>query len=106
MSTTSDKPGVKTLAIRLEPDLHARLSVIAQLRGSTITDEIREAIAQHLERLRTDGDLTAKAGSVLDDIERDAQARRDAIAALFGDEPAKAPRRTGRPDKATPGNSA
>ena len=29
--------GVKTLAIRLEPDVHTQLTLIAQLRGSTIT---------------------------------------------------------------------
>lgn len=88
MSTTdegaSGRTSVKTLAIRLEPDLHARLSIIAQLRGNTITDEIREAIDRHIEQVRSNPDLTAKADAVLDDIEREASTRRGAIAALFG----------------------
>jgi predicted DNA-binding protein len=44
--------GVKTLAIRLEPELHAQLSLIAQLTGSTITDEIRAALEAHIETVK------------------------------------------------------
>lgn len=83
---------VKTLAIRLEPDLHAQLSLIAQLRGSTITDEIRTAIEAHIVFAKTAPELAAQADSVLADIERDASARREAIATLFGtDQSAEAP---------------
>jgi predicted DNA-binding protein len=74
----------KTLAIRLDPELHAQLSIIAQLSGSTITDEIREAITAHVETKRSAPDLAGKASAVLDDIERDADVRRSAITALFG----------------------
>lgn len=81
------KAGVKTLAIRLEPDLHAQLSLIAQLRSSTITDEIRAAIEAHIALVKTAPELAAQAGSVLEDIEREAVARRAAIATLFGNEP-------------------
>ena len=45
---------MKTLAIRLEEDLHAQLSVLAQLRESTITDEIRLALENHLEASKSD----------------------------------------------------
>ena len=45
----AEGPGHKTLAIRLDLPLHAQLSVIAQLRGNTITDEIRQAIEHHVE---------------------------------------------------------
>jgi predicted DNA-binding protein len=79
----STKAGVKTLAIRLEPDLHAQLSLIAQLRGSTITDEIRTAIEAHITAAKTTPELAAQSQAVLDDIERDAMARREAIATLF-----------------------
>ena len=78
------KPGVKTLAIRLEPDVHAQLSLIAQLRGSTITDEFRQAIEAHIASVKGNTDLAAKAGDALDDIEREASTRREAIATLFG----------------------
>jgi predicted DNA-binding protein len=79
---------VKTLAIRLEPELHAQLSLIAQLKGSTITDEIRAAIEAHIAALKSQPELAARAGSVLEDIEREALARRAAIATLFGDQAA------------------
>ncbi len=77
---------VKTLAIRLEPDVHAQLSLIAQLRSSTITDEIRQAIDSHITAVKSAPELAAKADAVLDDIEREAAARREAIATLFGDD--------------------
>jgi predicted DNA-binding protein len=82
---STGKPGVKTLAIRLEPDVHAQLSLIAQLRGSTITDEFRQAIEAHIASVKGNPDLAAKAGGALEDIEREASARREAIATLFGD---------------------
>lgn len=81
-STT--KAGIKTIAIRLDLDLHAQLSLIAQLRGATITDEIRKALEAHITAAKTAPELAAQAGTVLDDIERDALARRNAIATLFG----------------------
>jgi hypothetical protein len=84
-STGNQRSGsVKTLAIRLEADQHAQLSLIAQLRGSTLTEEIRSAIEAHLAAARSAPELTAQAESVLADIEREALARRAAIATLFG----------------------
>jgi len=75
---------MKTLAIRLDDELHAQLSVLAQLRNSTITDEIRLALETHLEASKSDTELTNRAQAVLDDIEREAEGRRAAIATLFG----------------------
>lgn len=74
---------MKTLAIRLDDELHAQLSVLAQLRQSTITDEIRISIENHLEASKSDPELKNRAKAVLDDIERDAKAREAAIATLF-----------------------
>jgi predicted DNA-binding protein len=79
-----NRGGVKTLAIRLEPDVHAQLSLIAQLRGSTITEEIRTAIEAHISAVKASPELAGRADAVLEDIERDAAARREAIATLFG----------------------
>ena len=86
--STAGKGSVKTLAIRLEPDLHAQLSLIAHLRGSTITDEIRQAIEAHVALIGSSTDLAQRADSVLEDIEREAAARREAITNLFGTQPA------------------
>lgn len=79
----STRGGVKTLAIRLEPDMHAQLSLVAQLRGSTITDEIRRAIEAHIASATADPDFTARATGALEDIEREVEARRAAIASLL-----------------------
>ena len=68
---------MKTLAIRLEEDRHAQLSVLAQLAGRTITDEIREAIERHIEARKADPELTMKAEGVLEESQA-------AIATLFG----------------------
>ena len=81
---------MKTLAIRLDDELHAQLSVLAQLRESTITDEIRMALESHLEATKASPDLAARAQGVLDEIERDSRARQAAIATLFGTHEASA----------------
>ncbi len=102
MSQPDNAPGngragsVKTLAIRLEPDVHAQLSLVAQLRDSTITDEIREAITAHIATVKAAPELAARADSVIEDIEREATARRAAIATLFGEvQPGTAPTASG-----------
>ena len=81
---------MKTLAIRLDDELHAQLSVLAQLRESTITDEIRMALESHLESMKASPELSGRAQAVLDEIERDSQARQAAIATLFGTNEASA----------------
>jgi len=83
---TGRNGGVKTLAIRLDPETHAQLSLLAQLLGSTITDLIRSAIESHIAAIKASPDVAAKVDQVRADIERDAAARREAIATLFGDD--------------------
>lgn len=74
---------MKTLAIRLDDKLHAQLQVLAQLAGTTITDEIRQAIDTHVAARRGDPKLTAAAQGLLDEIEREAESRKAALATLF-----------------------
>jgi predicted transcriptional regulator len=83
---------MKTLAIRLEDDIHAQLSVLAQLEELTVTDAIRQAIASFIAAKRSNPELTARAEAVLADIDRDAASRRDAIASLFDQEQASSQR--------------
>ncbi|OIH81752.1 hypothetical protein BLJ79_21940 [Arthrobacter sp. UCD-GKA] len=87
---------VKTLAVRLEPDIHTQLVLIAQLRGSTLTEEIRQALAAHIAQVKANTDLVSQAESAMAEIEREAAARREAIASLFGNEQAPAKPRTAR----------
>lgn len=85
-----DGPGHKTLAIRLDPETHAQLSLLAQLDNVPLIEEIRQAIDAHITAKRTAGDFTDRARAALEDIEREASARRNAIEAMFGNQPAAA----------------
>jgi plasmid stability protein len=75
---------MKTLAIRLDDELHAQLSVLAQLSGTSLTDEIRQALETHLKASRDNPELTKRAKAVSEEIEHVAQARQAAIATMFG----------------------
>ena len=98
---------MKTLAIRLEEEQHAQLTVLAQLDQLTVTDAIRQAIDQWIETKRTSPKLIEQAESVLAEIERDAANRRGAIAALFGSEStAPEPERTDKAEATSPPDTA
>lgn len=102
MSTPDVSGGVKTLAIRLQPEVHSQLVIIASLRGTNITEEIRTAIEAHIASVKSSTDLASKADGVLEDIEREAAERRAAIASLFGDgtdTTSPAPKSRGRASK-------
>lgn len=77
---------VKTLGIKLDGELHAQLTAIVQLEGITIADAIRQAIEAFVAQRRNSGDLSGKAQAMLDEIEREATERRNAIASLFSTE--------------------
>jgi predicted transcriptional regulator len=87
---------MKTMAIRLDDELHAQLAVVAQLTETSITELIRTAITSHLETLRHDPALTAQADSVIAEIDRQATVQRDAITTLFADDGTKATTRRTR----------
>jgi predicted DNA-binding protein len=76
---------MRTIAIRLEDETAEMLGLIAQLEGTTQIDQIREAIASHIERKVAGGDLTARAQEALDEVEREASAKRKAIEQLVSD---------------------
>ena len=79
------RDGMKTIAIRLEDETSEMLTLVAQLEGTTQIEQIREAITSHLERKVAGGDLTARAQEALDEVEREASAKRKAIEQLVGD---------------------
>src|SRR5690242_18060074 len=68
---------VKTVAIKVEDDVHARLLMIAELEGVTLTEVIRQAVEAHVGQLRGGDGLAAKAQSMLDAIDRESQSRKD-----------------------------
>lgn len=75
---------MKTVAIKVDDDLHAQLLLVAQLEGTTLTDVIRQAVEQYVEGLKGGDGLASKAQSLLDEIERDVATRREAVRSLLG----------------------
>ena len=74
----------KTLGVRIDEELHAQLTFIAQLTGSTIADQIRQSVEGRVQAAQEDPELIARAEEVRAEIEREAEARKQAIAGLFG----------------------
>lgn len=85
---------LRTLAVRISEDLRAQLDVLAQLTDRSTTEEIRLAIEHWIAKSKSDPNVLKKAEAVRAEIEREAQTRRNAIAAIFsgdGTNGAKAP---------------
>jgi predicted DNA-binding protein len=80
---------VKTLAVRMEPDQHSRLTILAKLAGQSATEIVRVAIDEKLERLAKDPEISAKAEALTAAIQQDAVDQQAAISQLFGTKPAK-----------------
>lgn len=76
--------GTKTLGIKLPDEVHAQLVLIASLDKLSLTDAIRQAIDYYIERKRGEGDLAARAAHAMEEIEREARLRREALTSLFG----------------------
>ncbi len=91
---------MKTVAIKVEDELHAQLMAIAQLEGVTATELIRDGLINHLKAKQEDGSLAARAEAVLEDIEREAASKRKAISAMFGTTGAGTPAKASRTRKA------
>lgn len=89
----TDTGQVRTLAVRLSEDLRAQLDILAQLTGRSATEEIRLALEHWIAKSKADPSVLRKAEAVRAEIERDAQTRRNAIAAIFdGKGAAQAPK--------------
>lgn len=85
---------VKTLAIRLDGDLHNRLTILAKLTGISITDAIRTAIEKEVDAMAANPETAAKAADYQDAIARQADEQRAALQALFGTTPSTATKST------------
>ncbi|MDB5243830.1 MAG: hypothetical protein JWP57_4456 [Spirosoma sp.] len=88
----------RTLAVRMSDDLRAQLDVIAQLNDRTVTEEIRIALEAWIDRAKNDPSVLARAETVRAEIEREAQTKRNAIAAIFAADTEGKPRGTKRTD--------
>lgn len=91
---------MRTIAIRVEDELHEQLTLLSRLAGRPLSDELREALDTHIERKRSEVDLTEQAQLALDEIERNADQRRKAIKSLLGKStPAKPAKRGSQPQE-------
>lgn len=96
---------MKTLAVKLEDSTHAQLTAIAQLEELPVTGLIKTAIEQFIESKRNQPELAGRAEAMLEEIEREAAARREALATLFGsnETPASDATEEPQPEAETPG---
>lgn len=46
--------GQKSVLLRLDAELAQRMQAVAEIEGATVSEFIREAIAEHVERRRAD----------------------------------------------------
>ena len=76
---------MKTMAIRLDDEVAEFLSILATVEGTSQIDQIREAIMHHLSLKMADKELSERVQAALDDIDREAAARKRAISVLLGD---------------------
>jgi predicted DNA-binding protein len=83
VAETTQEASMKTMAIRLDDEVAEFLSILATLESTSIIDQIREAIMSHLSRKMADGALAERAQAALDDIDREASARKQAISTLL-----------------------
>jgi hypothetical protein len=73
------------MAIRAEDELHAQFVILAQLDGIPLSEELLQALEAHVVRRRSEAGFADKARAVLEEIDREAAARRDAISSLFAE---------------------
>jgi hypothetical protein len=60
---------VRTLAVRVSPDFHAQLSMVAQVDEVSLTDLMMTALENHIAARREAEDFQAKAQTALEEAE-------------------------------------
>ena len=60
---------LRTLAVRVSPDFHAQLSMVAQVDEMSLTDLMMLALANHVATRRQAADFKAMAQKALEDAE-------------------------------------
>jgi hypothetical protein len=60
---------VRTLAVRVSPDYHAQLSMVAQVDEVSLTDLMMRALDSHMAARREAPDFKAKVQNALEDAE-------------------------------------
>lgn len=74
----------KTLGVKIDDELHSQFALVAQLDELSLGDAVVRAVRLYVETKQSEPDFVARAAAQLEEIEREAAARRDAIQALLG----------------------
>lgn len=74
---------MKTLAIKLDDELHAQLTMLGQVLNTPVTTLMLEAVKQHVIALCKSDEVSGKAQAMLDTVEAEAESRRQALTKLF-----------------------
>ncbi len=89
MNAETRNGGVKTLGIKVPDSLHAQFALVAQLDGISLGDAALRAVELYVSTKKAEPDFNARAQAALEEIEREAAARRGAIQGLFGEDTAE-----------------
>jgi ribosomal protein L12E/L44/L45/RPP1/RPP2 len=95
---------VKTLAVKLEEDVHARLTVLAKLSGTSLGELLKQAAEKFAAEAGTSPEFKAKAEQMLRTADREARERKAAIEALLKPLEDKPKAAKGRAAAKVPGN--
>lgn len=76
--------GAKTLGIKIPPELHAQFTLVAQLDKVNLNTAALRAVELYVATKRQEPDFAQRAAAALEEIEKEAAARRGAIEGLFG----------------------
>lgn len=88
--TTNGAAGTyKTLGLRVPNDLHSQVTLVAKLDGISLQDACVRGVAMYVEKKQSEPDFKARVARALEEIEREAAGRKNAIQALLG-QPAQA----------------
>jgi hypothetical protein len=74
---------VKTLAIKLDEELHAQLTMLGQVLKVPVATLMLQGVREHVANLRANPELSAKAKQIVDAFEADVAVRRNALTGLF-----------------------
>jgi hypothetical protein len=78
----------RTLAVRVSPDYHAQLSMVAQVDEMSLTDLMMVALDQYMASRRESEDFKAKVQKALEDAEAQMARTRAILLGALPDEPA------------------
>ena len=74
---------MKTLAVELDDELHAQLTMLGQVLNKPVKKLMNEGVKDHVGRLRASDEVIAKAKTLRDAFDADVAVRRNALDGLL-----------------------